>query len=168
MRLDAITVKAHAVTSTRRHRAGEKKGTPTNAWAAPRGTVDQDSCRVDGRGRPLRLALTPGHKGECPQAAGLLKGLLRGLVGAVIADAAYDSDALRECVRGMGASCFIRSNPTRRNRKACDRKRDERCNVVDRFVCRLRRCRSVTTRHEQAVNFAGLVDLAAFVTAEEN
>jgi transposase len=37
--------------------------------------------------------------------------------------------------------------------------------VVERFFCRLRRCRRVATRYEKkADNFAGFVYLAAFVT----
>jgi putative transposase len=88
---------------------------------------------VDRRGRLLRLALTPGHKGDCPQAEGLLEGLARGTVGHVIADAAYDSDALREHVRGPGAGCRIRPNPTRKNKKRCDRERYKHRNVIERY-----------------------------------
>jgi len=36
----------------------------------------------------LRLTLTPGHRGDCPQAKELLSDLQRGTVGHVIADTA--------------------------------------------------------------------------------
>ena len=112
--------------------------------------------------------LTPGHKGDCPQAEGLLSDLPRGTVGHVIADAAYDSDALRQTVRRLRARCCIRPNPTRKRKKRYDRQRYKHRNVIERFFCRIRRCRRVATRYEKkAANFAGFVYLAAFVTAEE-
>jgi transposase len=112
--------------------------------------------------------LTPGHRGDCPQAQTLPDGLPRGLVGHVIADAAYDSDALRQTVRRLRARCRIRPNPTRKRKKRYDRQRYRNRNVIERFFCRIRRCRRVATRYEKkAADFAGFVYLAAFVTAEE-
>jgi transposase len=123
---------------------------------------------VDRRGRLLRLVLTPGQRGDCPQAQALLSGLKPGTVGHVIADAAYDSDALREQVRRLGARCCIKPNPTRTRKKRYDRRLYKHRNVVERFFCRIRRCRRVATRYEKkSANFAGFVYLAAFVTAEE-
>jgi transposase len=111
--------------------------------------------------------LTPGQKGDCPQALTLLSGLERGTVGHVIADAAYDSDDLREHVGRLRARCCIRPNPTRKRKKRYDRQRYKHRNVIERFFCRIRRCRRVAMRYEKkAVNFAGFVYLAAFVTAE--
>jgi putative transposase len=120
---------------------------------------------VDRRGRLRRLVLTPGQRGDCPQAADLLSGLARGSVGHVIADAAYDSDDLRGRVRRLGAKACIRPNPTRKRKKRYDRARYKHRNVIERFFCRIRRCRRVATRYEKkAENFAGFVYLAAFVT----
>ena len=122
---------------------------------------------VDRRGRLLRLLLTPGQAGDCPQAQGLLGSLAQGTVGHVIADAAYDSDALRQSVRRLRARCCIRPNPTRKRKKRYDRRRYKHRNVIERFFCRIRRCRRVATRYEKkAENFAGFVYLAAFITAE--
>ena len=102
-------------------------------------------------------------------AAELLSGLARDAVGHVIADAAYDSDAIRRDVhRRLRAAACIKPNPTRKRRKRYDRKRYKHRNVVERFFCRIRRCRRVATRYEKkADNFAGFVYLAAFVTAED-
>ena len=112
--------------------------------------------------------LTPGQKGDAPQAPTRLAGLKRGTVGHVIADAAYDSDALRQTVRRLGARCCIRPNPTRKRKRRYDRRRYKHRNVIERFFCRIRRCRRVATRYEKkADNFAGFVYLAAFVTAED-
>lgn len=112
--------------------------------------------------------LTPGHRGDCPQAEQLLSDLKPGTVGHVIADAAYDSDDLRQRVRHLRANACIRPNPTRKRKKRYDRQRYKHRNVVERFFCRIRRCRRVATRYEKkAANFAGFVYLAAFITAED-
>ena len=123
---------------------------------------------VDRRGRLLRLVLTPGQRGDSPQAEELLSNLQRGTVGHVIADAAYDSDDLRRRVRDLRARACIKPNPTRKRKKLYDRRRYKRRNVIERFFCRIRRCRRVATRYEKkAANFAGFVYLAALVTAED-
>ena len=86
----------------------------------------------------------------------------------MVADAGYDSDAIRARVRRLRARCCIKPNPTRRRKKRYDRERYKHRNVVERFFCRLKRCRRVATRYEKKPeNFAGFVYLAAFVTAEE-
>jgi transposase len=114
------------------------------------------------------LVLTPGQNGDCPQAQMLLSSLERGVVGHVIADAAYDSDELRRNVRRLNARCCIKPNPTRRREKRYDRRLYKHRNVIERFFGRIRRCRRVATRYEKkAVNFAGFVYLAAFVTEKD-
>lgn len=77
--------------------------------------------------------LTPGQRGDCPQAEGLLSGPGRGAVGYVIADAAYDGDEPREQARQLKARGRIKPNPTRKRRKRYDRKRYKHRNVVERF-----------------------------------
>ncbi|HEY1684631.1 MAG TPA: transposase, partial [Tepidisphaeraceae bacterium] len=49
-----------------------------------------------------------------------------------------------------------------------DPQRYKNRNVIERFFCRIRRCRRVATRYEKkAANFAGFIYLAAFDTAEK-
>ena len=87
----------------------------------------------------------------------------------MIADAGYDGDAIRRRVRRLRARCCIKPNRTRRRKKRYDRRRCRHRNVVERFFCRLKRCRRVATRYEKkAANFAGFVWLAAFVTDDSN
>ncbi len=110
--------------------------------------------------------MTAGQRGDAPRADGLLDGLARGSVGHVLADAGYDGDAIRRRVwRRLRARARIKPNPTRKRRKRYDRRRYRHRNVVERFFGRIKRCRRVATRYEKkAVNFAGFVRLAAFVT----
>jgi transposase len=64
---------------------------------------------ADTLGRPIRVILTAGQTGDITTAPALLDGLC-----AVLADKAYDSNALRAAVAAMGAIAVIPSNRTRR------------------------------------------------------
>ena len=109
--------------------------------------------------------MTAGQCGDAPQAEGLLEGFEPRTVSHVLADAAYDSDAIRQRVRTMGAQTCIRPNPTRKVRKRYDQGRYQHRHVIERFFGRIKQCRRVATRYEKkAVNFAGFVWLAAFLT----
>ena len=111
----------------------------------------------------LRLIVTPGQCGDAPQAEPLLEGLQ---ARHVLADAAYDSDAIRTRIRRMKARACIRPNPTRKRKKRCDRDRYKHRNVIERFFRRIKQCRRVATRYEKkAANFAGFVWLAAGISA---
>ena len=107
----------------------------------------------------MRLVLTAGQAGDAPRAEALLEGLRP---RHVVADAAYDSDAIRDRIeRGHGRAC-IRPNPTRRVKKRCDRARYKHRNVIERFFGAIKRFRRVATRYEKkAENFLGFVWLAA-------
>jgi putative transposase len=119
---------------------------------------------VDRLGRLVKMRMTPGHRGDAPQAPSLLEGFAKGTVGHVVADAAYDSDAIREQVRRMKSNACIPPHPNRARRIRFDRDRYRNRNVVERFFGRIKRCRRVATRYEKkAVNFAGFVWLAAFL-----
>ena len=61
----------------------------------------------------LGWVLTPGQASDCPQAEGLLTPWLAP-VQEVVADAAYDSDELREQIAQAGANAVIPSNPSRK------------------------------------------------------
>ncbi|QDT57301.1 Transposase DDE domain protein [Caulifigura coniformis] len=120
---------------------------------------------MDRRGRLVRLLITAGQCGDAPQAEGLLDGFQNGTVGHVLADAAYDSDAIRERARRMRSKVCIRPNPTRRVKKRYDKERYRHRNVIERFFGRIKRFRRVATRYEKkAINFTGFVWLAAFVS----
>jgi transposase len=105
------------------------------------------------------LVLTPGQRGDAPQAQALLDGLR---ADHVLADAAYDSDDIRRRVRKMKAKACIKPNPTRKRKKRYDRERYKHRNVIERFFGRIKQCRRVATRYDKkAINFAAFVWLAA-------
>jgi putative transposase len=114
---------------------------------------------VNGAGRVVRLILSPGQAGDAPRASELLDGLRP---GHVVADAAYDSDAIRDRLRRAKAKACIKPNPTRKRKKRYDRRRYRNRNVIERFFGSLKRFRRVATRYEKkAENYLGFVWLAA-------
>ena len=118
---------------------------------------------VDGDGRLRRLIVTPGQRGDAPQAEALLRGVKP---KHVIADAAYDSDAIRGLIAVSGGRACIKPNPTRKRKKRYDRRRYKHRNVIERFFRRIKQCRRVATRYEKkADNFAAFLWLAAGITA---
>ncbi len=66
---------------------------------------------VDALGRPLRFIVTAGQVGDIAQAPALLENQTG---KAVLADKAYDSNALREAIADMGAEVVIPSNRSRK------------------------------------------------------
>jgi transposase len=82
----------------------------------------------------------------------------------VVADAAYDSDAIRQTIRQAKGRACIRPNPTRKRKKRYDRKRYRHRNVIERFFGSIKRFRRVATRYEKkAENFLGFAWIAAIL-----
>jgi transposase len=115
---------------------------------------------VDARGLPIRLALSAGQDHDSRLALELLAELGQG--GMLLADRAYDSDAIREFARQRGAWANI---PPKRHRK------DPICfspylyrgrNHVERFFNRIKHCRRIATRYDKlGANFLAFLKLAA-------
>lgn len=114
---------------------------------------------ADALGRPLRFLVTPGQAGDITAAPALLDGQ-RG--GAVLADKAYDSNALRARVMAMGATVVI---PSKRSRKAIiphDPMLYRFRNQIERCFGRLKHFRRFATRYDRrTIHFTGFIHLAA-------
>lgn len=120
---------------------------------------------MDERGGLLRLIVTPGQRGDAPQAPALLEGLR---AGHVLADTGYDSDAIRTLIRQMKARVCIKPNPTRKMDRHYDRQRYKHRNVIERFFRRIKQCRRIATRYEKkAANLLAFAWLAAGITTPE-
>jgi transposase len=106
--------------------------------------------------------VTPGQLGDVRAAIGLIGQLPPGQVCA--ADAAYDSDALRQFLTERGTLPVIPNNPTRRRFHTFDRKAYKRRNLIERAFCRLKDWRRVATRYDKlARNFYAAAVLAATI-----
>jgi len=118
---------------------------------------------VTGDGQPLHLLLTPGQSGDSPQAEALLAGLEPQYV---LADAGYDSNAIRERICENHGTACIRPNPTRRVEPHYDKQRYKNRNVIERFFGFIKHFRRVATRYEKkAENFLGFIWLAAVLVS---
>ena len=111
---------------------------------------------MDERGRPHALRLGPGQQADCSQAAALLAAAPAPRY--VLADKAYDTNALVEQVEPLGAEVVIPSKKNRRYCRLIDRVRYRQRNQVERFFNRLKQFRRLATRYEKtAASFLGFV-----------
>lgn len=114
---------------------------------------------ADARGRPLKLILTPGQRGDAPLAPALLDGLSP---RRVLADKAYDSNALRSLIADMGAEAVIPCNPTRRCPIAYDFAAYKVRNTIERCFNKLKHVRRIAIRFDRrAVHYLGFLHIAA-------
>ena len=116
---------------------------------------------VRGLGCPVRFSLTAGHRGDAPQAGPLIDGLPASVV---MADAAYDSDALRAKISDQGAVAVIPNNPSRARKFALDKNLYAQRHLVECCFSKLKQFRRVATRFEKtARNYLAVVTIAAIV-----
>jgi transposase len=116
---------------------------------------------VRGLGCPVRLALTAGQKGDAPQAVELLADLPAEVV---MADAAYDSDAIRDAIAERGALAVIPDNPSRAQKHPLDKDLYAMRSLIECCFSKLKQFRRVATRYEKtARNFLAVVTIAAIV-----
>jgi transposase len=114
---------------------------------------------TDTLGRPLRLIVTAGQVGDVIQAPALLDGQTG---DAVLADKAYDSNALRALIANMPAEVVIPSNRTRKLPIPHDAVAYKLRNRIERCFNRLKHFRRFATRYDRrAIHFTGFAHLAA-------
>ncbi len=115
---------------------------------------------VDANGNPIALKLSPGQAHDGRSAAGMLDHLGTGQI--LLADRAYDSDALRTALAERGAWANIKPMPGRVNVPAFSPYLYRFRNLVERFFNKLKHFRAVATRFEKHdANYLALVKLAA-------
>jgi len=152
--IDSTIVRAH------QHATCVKQGAKEDLGRSRGGLTTKIHAVVDANGLPLKLALAPGHEHDSVCAMDLLGGLPENRM--LLADKAYDADAIRKSISLAGGWANI---PPRRNR------RDPICfspfqfrdrSLVERFFNRIKHCRRIATRYEKrAANFLAFVKLAA-------
>lgn len=114
---------------------------------------------ADALGRPLRFVVTAGQAGDITQAPALLEGQA---AGAVLADKAYDSNALRTIIAAIGATAVTPSNRTRKILIPHDAVAYKHRNRIERCFNRLKHFRRFATRYDRrTIHFTGFVHLAA-------
>jgi transposase len=115
---------------------------------------------VDAEGLPIDLKLTEGQAHDGRSAGDMLEALADGQI--LLADRAYDSDALRQSLDARGAWANIKPMPNRRNVPAFSSYLYRYRNLVERFFNKIKHYRAVATRYDKrADNFLAGVKLAS-------
>ena len=115
---------------------------------------------VDANGNPVLLKLTEGQAHDGRSAADMLDTIREGQI--LLADRAYDSDALRAAMTSRGAWANIKPMPRRVNVPAFSPWLYRYRNLVERFFGKPKHSRAVATRYEKHdANYLALVKLAA-------
>jgi len=116
---------------------------------------------VRGLGCPVRFHLTAGQAGDAPQALVLIEDLPAEVV---MADAAYDSGALRQVIADKGALAVIPNNASRARKYPLDKQLYKQRHLVECCFSKLKQFRRVATRFEKtARNYLAIVTLAATI-----
>jgi transposase len=114
---------------------------------------------ADALGRPLRFVLTGGHVHDIVPAPALLEGVQG---GAVIADKAYDSNALRQFIADAGMIAVIPSTRSRKVAIPYDTALYKLRNRIERCFNKLKHFRRFATRFDRrAAHFLAFIHLAS-------
>ncbi len=109
----------------------------------------------------MRFHLTAGQRGDAPQALPLIEGLPAQVV---MADTAYDGDAIRKAIAEKGALAVIPNNPSRSRKYPLDEHLYAQRHLVECCFSKLKQFRRVATRFEKtARNYLAVVTLAAII-----
>ena len=115
---------------------------------------------VDANGNPITLKLTAGQAHDGRSAADMIDTVGAGQI--LLADRAYDSDAMRKTLADRGAWANVRPMPGRKNIPAFSPFLYRYRNLVERFFNKLKHFRAIATRFEKHdANYLALVKLAA-------
>ena len=115
---------------------------------------------VDEKGRPHVLHLSAGQGSDIKAAFDLIAQSRPSL--RLLADRAYDGDALRHTLQERGTTPVIPNKINRVNLFAFDREAYRLRNAVERAFCRLKDFRAVATRYDKlARNFLAGICIAA-------
>jgi transposase len=115
---------------------------------------------VDANGNAIALKLTEGQAHDGRSARDMLDDISAGQT--LLADRAYDSDALRETLADRGAWANVKPMPRRVNVPAFSPFLYRYRNLVERFFSKIKHFRAVATRFEKHdINYLAVVKLVA-------
>jgi transposase len=156
--VDGTIVRVH------QHGTGARGGTRTQAIGRSRGGLTTKIVAlVDALGNLVRVVLLPGQRHDSVGIAPLLKDLD---VAALLADKAFDTNAIRADLNERGAQAVIPPKSNRATDIPCDVERDKWRHLVENFFCKIKEFRRIATRYDKTdTSFAAIIHLAATVLA---
>lgn len=142
--------------------SGRKGGIHRRALGRSRGGF---SCKVhclsDARGRPIAFHLTPGEAADC-KAYDELIDLPERQPKALLADKAYDTDAIRADLKRRGIKPVIPPKSSRKATIRYNKRLYRERNCIERVFGHLKINRAIATRYDQlADSFLGMLFLAS-------
>ncbi len=106
-----------------------------------------------------RWTLTAGQVHDLMEAQGLIDGLS---TEAVVADKAYDSDALITAIEALPANAVIPPKANRIEQRAFDRHQYKHRNLIECFFARLKQFRRIATRYDKlACRYSAFIAIVA-------
>jgi transposase len=116
---------------------------------------------TDALGNLVRFVLLPGHRFDTVGIAPLLKGVD---FAALIADKAFDSNAIISDLNERGAKIVISQHPRRAKPFAIDDEMYKWRHLIENFFCKLKEFKRIAMRSDKTdQSFAAMVYLSAAV-----
>ncbi len=112
-------------------------------------------------GLPLQFHLTTGQRHDAPHAHLFLENLQP--FQSVLADRAYDADAIIDMIEDKGAEACIPPKRNRLNPREYEKTLYKQRNIIERLFGKLKQsCRAIATRYEKHVStFMAMIKIAA-------
>lgn len=118
---------------------------------------------VDALGNLARFVLLPGQRHDSIGVEPLITGVE---IGALIADKAFDSDAIRAELNARGALAVIPPKADRTQRIPCDFHIYKWRHLVENFFCSLKAFRRIATRYDKTdTSYAAMIHLVGSLLA---
>ena len=150
----SIRVHQHAANAQKKHDGSGCMGRSRG------GLTTKIHALVDANGLPIALKLTEGQAHDAPPAIELVADLGTGQI--LLADRAYDNDALRQSLAARGAWANVKPKTNRTRTLAFSAFLYKERNLVERFCNKLKHFRGVATRYDKlAENYLAGVKLAS-------
>jgi transposase len=152
--IDGTIVRVH------QHGTGAQGGTQNQARSRGGLTI---VALVDALGNLVRFVLLPGQRHDSVGVDPLLRDID---FAALLADKAFDSDAIRAELNERGALAVIPPKANRTQHISCDFEMYKWRHLVENFFCSLKGFRRIATRYDKTdTSFAAMIHLAGTVLA---
>ena len=116
---------------------------------------------ADALGNLVRFELLPGHRFDTVGVAPLLDGIQ---FGGLIADTAFDSDAIVADLDARGAKVVISQHPRRAKLLPLDRDLYKWRHLIENFFCKLKEFKRIALRADKTdQSFSAIIYLAAAI-----
>jgi transposase len=116
---------------------------------------------TDALGNLVRFELLPGHRFDTVGIEPLLEGID---FGGLIADKAFDSDAIMADLNARGAKIVISQHPRRARPRPLDRELYKWRHLIENFFCKLKEFKRIAMRADKTdQSFSAMIYLAAAV-----